>query len=450
LIRLVFLTLLGVAAIVLAAMAGPAYDAYEESGFVVVMMASGLVAYLAYRTANGAPEGAALLIIFIVAFLIRLIAISDEPLLSSDVFRYVWDGRVAGAGINPYRYIPADPALAFLRDTAIYPEINRADYAHTAYPPFAQMFFYLATRFGDKLDVMRLGFCLCEVVAAGAIISILKRLGRSRGLVVGYLWHPLAVWEIANGGHVDGLLAMLVTIAVLLLVARRRILGALIIACGVLVKPYAIAMLPAFWRPWDFRAPILCILLAALLYLPYLSVGFGVIGFVPTYLHEEGFIAGNGFWLVAAVRGLIGNQPGIEETYFAIGLAVFAYAVIRILRKPMYYAAEDQVRDAMVLLFIGLFVLSPNYPWYYLPLVPFVALGGGEVIWVTTMGAILLHTWWPTPDDQPTRFMIWKTVLNGGWMLTLLATYSVGRVRGSRSISPDRVAPVDLAAHSPS
>ena len=37
---------------------------------------------------------------------------ADEPFLSSDIYRYVWDGRVQAAGINPYAYVPADAALA--------------------------------------------------------------------------------------------------------------------------------------------------------------------------------------------------------------------------------------------------------------------------------------------------------------------------------------------------
>jgi hypothetical protein len=259
---------------------------------------------------------------------------------------------------------------------------------------------------------------------------------RPRTLIVGYAWHPLAVWEIANGGHVDALLMMIAVVALLLLIARWRVLGALAIACGVLVKPYAIAMLPAFWRPWDFRAPILVIVLVGLLYVPYLSVGAGVIGFVPTYLSEEGFVAGSGFWLVALAREIIGNQPGILEAYFVLSLGVFAYAVIRILRKPMFYEAEDQIRDAMMLLFIGLFVLSPNYPWYYLPLVPFVVLSGGEAVWATTILATMLHVWWPTPDDQPTRFLIWKSVINGGWILALAWTYYARRRKRSGDVPP--------------
>jgi len=437
--RLGLLGLLGIAMVGLAFLAAPAFEAYDESGFVVVMMASGVVAYAAARLAPSAPPCAALLLIVLVAVAIRIIALSDDPLVSSDVYRYVWDGRVAGAGINPYRFIPADPALAFLRDAAIYPEINRADYAHTAYPPVAQMVFFLVTRLSDTLNGMRLAFVGCELVVVGCLLAILAQLKRPRALIVGYAWHPLAVWEIANAGHVDALLAMLVVAALLLLVARRRILGALLIAAGVLVKPYAFALLPAFWRPWDWRAPLLCIALAALAYLPYLSVGSGVLGFVPMYLHEEGFVAGDGFWLVSLTRRILGNQPGILEAYVGLGLLVFAAAVVRLARKPAFYAAEDQIRDAMGLLFIGLFFLSPNYPWYYLPLVPFVVIGGGDVIWVTTLGAILLHTWWPTPDDQPTRFLIWKSVLNGGWMLAL--AWTVYRRRAATGAVADQPVP---------
>ena len=71
----------------------------------------------------------------------RLMVMLSPPFLSSDLYRYVWDGRVQAAGINPYLYIPADPALAGLRDTAIFPHINRADYAPTIYPPVAQAIF---------------------------------------------------------------------------------------------------------------------------------------------------------------------------------------------------------------------------------------------------------------------------------------------------------------------
>jgi alpha-1,6-mannosyltransferase len=50
------------------------------------------------------------------AVALRAVLLTAPPILSTDIYRYVWDGRVQAAGINPYRYIPADPALTSLRD----------------------------------------------------------------------------------------------------------------------------------------------------------------------------------------------------------------------------------------------------------------------------------------------------------------------------------------------
>ncbi len=73
----------------------------------------------------GSPSCLGLLVGFAVVF--RLLVLFSPLVLSSDLYRYVWDGRVQRAGINPYRYPPAAEALAALRDTAIHPQINRPE-----------------------------------------------------------------------------------------------------------------------------------------------------------------------------------------------------------------------------------------------------------------------------------------------------------------------------------
>ena len=54
--------------------------------------------------------------------------------------------------MNPYLYPPADAALSSLRDAAIYPYLNRADYAPTIYPPAAQIVFRLVTSISEALS----------------------------------------------------------------------------------------------------------------------------------------------------------------------------------------------------------------------------------------------------------------------------------------------------------
>ncbi len=106
--------------------------------------------------APSVPERGGLILILAMAVAMRLLVVGEDPLLSTDIYRYVWDGRVQAAGINPYAFVPADEALKSLRDSAIYPNINRADYAVTAYPPVAQMFFFAVTRISETLTAMRL------------------------------------------------------------------------------------------------------------------------------------------------------------------------------------------------------------------------------------------------------------------------------------------------------
>jgi hypothetical protein len=104
-------------------------------------VATGLTAMAATVVAERTRDTKAIWLIIGVAVGLRAILLMLDPLLSTDIYRYVWDGKVQATGLNPYRYVPADDALAALRDAATYPNINRVDTAVTAYPQVAQMFF---------------------------------------------------------------------------------------------------------------------------------------------------------------------------------------------------------------------------------------------------------------------------------------------------------------------
>ena len=155
---------LGVALVILGA-AGAAAQLQGKTPVVVgLVLAQGAVYALAVALLlRGARMGLGWALG--VAALLRLTLLFLPPYLSDDVFRYVWDGMVQGAGVNPYRYIPNDPALAALRDAAIWPNVNRGDYAPTIYPPVAQILFFLITRVSAGVTTMKLAWVACEGVA---------------------------------------------------------------------------------------------------------------------------------------------------------------------------------------------------------------------------------------------------------------------------------------------
>ncbi|HEX2941704.1 MAG TPA: hypothetical protein VHO91_11705, partial [Rhodopila sp.] len=190
--------------------------------FVAITGLSVVVYLLAVRTVvRRAPARGSLWIVLLVAVAMRLPLIAAPPFLSSDVYRYVWDGRVQAAGINPYRYIPAAPALAFLRDQAVYPNINRADWAPTIYPPAAQVIFAAVGQVWSSVTGIKLAMVAFEALAVFCLLRLLAIAGLPSERVLIYAWNPLAAWAFAGNGHIDaaaiGLLA-----AALLLRARHR------------------------------------------------------------------------------------------------------------------------------------------------------------------------------------------------------------------------------------
>ena len=160
-----------------------------------------------------------LFIVLALAGIFRLSIVFAPPYLSDDIYRYVWDGRVQAAGINPYRYIPADEHLQSLRDEEIYPKINRRDYAHTMYPPAAEAMYFLTTRISESVTWMKLTIVGFELITVWLLMELLASFGMPRQRILIYAWHPLAVWEFAGSGHIDPLAFAFIALALL---ARKR------------------------------------------------------------------------------------------------------------------------------------------------------------------------------------------------------------------------------------
>jgi hypothetical protein len=353
-------------------------------------------AFTAERVSSRVDQGTALAIILIGAGGMRLVLLFSEPSLSSDIYRYIWDGRVQAAGINPYRYVPAAAELASLRDETIWPHINRADYAVTLYPPGAQFVFLALTRLGESVGAMKFALLLCETGAVAAIIALLRQLGKPLTSVAAYAWHPLPVWEIAGNGHLDAAMLALLLAGLTVWLAGRTLIAGMLIAFSLLIKPLAALALPVLWRPWDWRLPLCVAGIVALAYLPYLSVGPGVFGFVSGYVEEEGFASGNGFKLLWLVQQATGPISYGRAVYLAIVLFALGALALRVALRTDR-GAQASIRATGWMLIAFLVLISPNYPWYFLVLVPFLALAPTATGWVLTSASVLFYN--ALPDD---------------------------------------------------
>ena len=392
------LLMLGGAAVHLPGEGNPGSEDRQQI-FVSVGLVAVAVYFLAVARVLRRPLGdRALWLVLGVACAMRLVTLVAPPFLSSDVYRYVWDGRVQNAGINPYLMVPADPALRSLRDGAIFPRINRADYASTVYPPMAQLIFRVVGWFGESVLAMKLAMLGFDIVAMLAMLWLLGRAGLDRCRVLIYAWNPVVAWEFAGNAHIDAAVIGFVALAMVARVAGRRVLAGAILGAAVLTKFFPLALFPAFWR-WRERLamPAVLIGIVVLCYLPFVGAGMHLLGFLPGYVQEEHLVGGSGiYWL-----DLLGRVVALPDYAGAVWVGVAGLGLAALAGWMLFFRDEAPSlvlhpvtvgRDVAVLMTAVVVAVTPHYTWYFVWLaLPACLAAYPSVIYLSVAAIVQYH-----------------------------------------------------------
>lgn len=396
----IVLLLLGCASLVLYRLGLSANGTEEIRWFIKLAFVQSAIYFLAvWLVIRAGSSRSTLLLVIAFAIMFRVGILFSPPNLSDDIYRYVWDGRVQAAGINPYRYVPADPALAHLRDAAIYPEINRRDYARTIYPPVAQFLFFLTTRISESVTWMKLTMVGFELVTAWAIVQLLASFGLSLQRLLIYAWHPLIVWEFAGSGHIDAVSIMFIVLAFLFLRKNSNIAAGCALALATLIKLFPLVLFPALYKRWAWKVPLAFAITIVVAYLPYLSVGpKGVFGFLAGYATEEKLISGEKFYALSLVTKLFGVKLSAAAYAAFVVLIVGAFAIWTIHRN----AEREGLKHGMVLATMATVLFAPHYTWYFAWLVPFLCFTPVVAVFYLTASSFLLYGTWlgDSPNDM--------------------------------------------------
>ena len=358
-------------------------DARAQSGTLLLVLAGVSLAYVAalMAVARGGGSRSLLLVCLSVAVIGRGALIGSAPLVSDDVYRYVWDGRVQRLGLNPYHTVPDDPELADVH-TEVTRRIHPVSAAlPTIYPPAAQVFFRIVTAAHESVAALVVAIVLCDLLTIVVVWRWLLLTGRDPWWVLAYAWHPLVALEGAGGGHIDVVGTLLVATAAYTLTARRTRLATIAVALAVVVKFLPVVLLPLLWRRVRVTDAIIGAGVVVALYLPFVGGGGLPVGSLGTYV--EGWRFNGPFF--SMLEPWLGVR-GVLAVAMTSGLATAT-----VVRQRL---GRDDPRAWAWPLAATLVLLPAVYPWYLLWVTPFLMVRGTWPLTTWTVASLATYAVW--------------------------------------------------------
>ena len=334
-----------------------------------------------------------MILFFAVIFRVALIA-PDPVVLSKDMYRYIWDGRVQHNGINPYLHPPGAIELKDLRDETVFPNINRKDYP-TLYPAGAQVIFRVVySLVGDSVTGFKTIMVFFDILTLVMLAALLRSWELSLARLIIYAWNPLVIFEISYSGHLEGITVFLMTAALVLYTTRKKMAAIFMLALSAAVKLYPALLLAAFLnRGIRLKGMILFSSTIILLYLPFIGAGTHISGFLPNYLNNpyESFNLGVKYLLMSLFPGI---EYRVLSWLFIIALAI-AGLVVFLKHKDTVQAIRQGY-----LLTGWLMILMPAslHPWYVILVIPFLVIYPNPAWLVFTCTVSLSYLKYTSPD----------------------------------------------------
>lgn len=388
---------LGIPILWITAIAAAAVDMESIPAYIRANLIHGILyAIAACWVLRGNQRPDAFMVILIVALLCRALALTAEPNLTTDAYRYVWDGRIQWDGWNPYSHIPADPQLAHLRDEAIYPAINQKDRAVTIYPPFAEILFMAANAIADSLRGPKIMMAIMDLAVIAGLYAWLRQNGLPRERLLIYSWHPLPIWEFTSQSHLDVAATAIMMLGLIAIWHRRSLTAGALLALAVMTKYFPLVLLPALWRRWDWRAVAVFTAVCVVLALPYWLAGRpNLLGYLGQHLDNEGYVAGWGYHLVWLLR----NHTAFDPPGW-LYLALFLPAMTGLAFYALLARGPDDVKPAHLVALAAayIWITSPHYPWYFGWMIPLLAVYPSVSVTAMTILAVVLYM--PRPSGN--------------------------------------------------
>lgn len=347
-----------------------------------MLLAYALMFLVWWRMPND-PDQRIVSMLFVSAILCRVLLIFIEPYTSSDVSRYLFDGRIALEGLDPYRVAHDQPQLAELR-AQWQPPPEHAKYT-TLYPPLALALYSFAASFGTTLALL-VWKCLTTLASVAICFIAYKSLQKAKLLQHFPLiaLSPILILEAGEAAHVDVFSALCVLISIYAWQHQRLGLAGLAIGIGVTIKLLPLMMLLPLWfacRSWRSRVNLMlgCAISTTVVYASALALGLRPIGSISTFFSKWRASSPLFHWLEPNLGTALPYVAVVIGGCTILLIALYAWRI-----KQLSFSSLALIAQAS--LAVPLLISPVVFPWYLMPVAVLFAFRPNSFIalWMIT------------------------------------------------------------------
>ena len=312
---------------------------------------------------------------YLEAILYRLMLLLSLPLLSDDIYRFIWDGSQVLHGINPFSFTPKE-LISFKYDwvdPVLFQKMNSPNY-FSIYPPINQFIFMLSAIPGkgnllESVVIMRIIIILFDFGNIYFIRKLLIYFKKDEKLVFIYALNPLVILEFTGNLHFEAIMIFFTLWSVWLLLNNKWILSSIVLGLAVCTKLLPIIFLPLFIRYIGWKktiyAGLICGFVVLILFLPFihsLKLLENIVSSIQLYYGKFEF-NGSVYQVLKAIGWrFLGYNPIAYTSKVLIVLTLIGFLI-------SYLKSKNILEGIFWMMFTYCIFGAIVHPWYILILV---------------------------------------------------------------------------------
>lgn len=313
--------------------------------------------------------------LLIAGIVFRILLLFSVPNLSDDVYRFIWDGRLAANGINPFSHLPSEiiqlqPVPGITKE--LFGQLNSPEH-YTIYPPVLQGIFWLTAKLFPVNVFAAIVFLkgiivMIELGTFFLLLQVLKQLSLTKDLALLYILNPLVITELAGNVHFDGVMIFFVLLAFLLLLKHKWKSSATLLGLGIATKLIPVLFLPLVINRLGWKKGLIYSMITGVITITLFALVFDIttiqhlLNSVDLFIRKFEFNA-SVYYVVRYIGTLIKGYNIIAIAGpFLILMSIFIILFISFKEKKISETAI--FNKALFIISAWLLLSTTVHPWY--------------------------------------------------------------------------------------